>query len=48
MIWKKVIDNELYILYNGVIIAKKWLDTGEMIVFEKYGPPTRTSDRNRV
>lgn len=42
----RVIDNQLYVLYNGVIIAKKWLNTGQTVIFEKHGPPTWTADRN--
>ncbi len=46
MITKKIVDNQLYVMYNGTVIFKKWLKTGESIVFENYGFPTRTSDRN--
>jgi hypothetical protein len=47
MITKQIIGNELYVYHNGVLFFKKWLDTNQTIVLEKYGPPTRTGDRNK-
>ena len=46
MITKKIIDNQLFVYYNGQLIYKKWLNTGQSIVVEKYGQPTWSSERD--
>jgi hypothetical protein len=35
MIWKEVVDNQLFVFYNGELIYKKWLNTGRSIVINK-------------
>ena len=40
MIWKEIHGHELYVFWNGILIYKKWLDTGASLVFNQYGPPT--------
>lgn len=40
MITKEIVDNQLFVWYNGSLIYKKWLLTGVSIVFEHIGCPT--------
>ena len=35
MMTKKIIDNQLFVYYNGELIYKKWLLTGQSKVFCK-------------
>lgn len=37
---------EVLIYMNGSLLYKKW-PSGASILFEKYGPPTRNTDRDR-
>lgn len=37
---------EIYIYMSGVLLYKKY-PSGESVLFEKYGPPTRNTDRDR-
>lgn len=46
MITKKIVDNQLFVFYNGSLIYKKWLKLGYSAVFEKHGPPTYSYERN--
>lgn len=46
MITKKILDNQLFVYYNGSMIYKKWLNTNHSIVFEKYGQPTTKLERD--
>ena len=45
MFTKEIINNQLFVYYNGQLIYKKWLLTGHSIVVEKYGPPTWSYER---
>jgi len=47
MITKEIINNQLFVYYNGQLIYKKWLLTGQSIVVEKNGPPTLSHERNK-
>lgn len=47
MITKEIIDNQLFVYYNGQLIYKRWLKTGESIVIEKHGPPTWAHERDK-
>jgi len=40
MITKEIVDNQLFVWYNGSLIYKKWLLTGVSVVFERIGYPT--------
>ncbi len=33
-IYKIVIDNQLYVYMNGALIYKRWLSTGQSLVFD--------------
>lgn len=46
MITKETKDNQLFVYHNGLLIYKKWLDTGESVVFEKHGIPTWKHERD--
>ena len=39
MIWKEIIDDHLYVYFNGQLIFKRWLKQGYSMVFEQYGTP---------
>lgn len=39
MMWAKLVNDELYVYWNGRLIYKKWLSTGSSALFDKYGPP---------
>ena len=39
MLWKVVIDNQLYVYYNGKLIFKRWITHGYSYVFEEHGHP---------
>lgn len=47
MITKEIKDNQLFVYYNGMLIYKKWLNTGNSVVFEKYGHPTWKDERDK-
>ena len=34
MIYKQIIDNQLYLFMNGKLIYKKWFYTGQSLVFD--------------
>ena len=34
MIYKQIIDNQLYLFMNGKLIYKKWLNTGQSLIFD--------------
>lgn len=34
MIHKEIVDNQLYLYMNGKLIYKRWLDTGQALVFD--------------
>lgn len=42
---KKTPDGETFIYMNGALLYKKWPD-GSSAIFEKYGAPTRNTDRD--
>ena len=46
MITKEVVDNQLLVYYNGQLIYKKWLATGQSIVLEQTGMPTWSHERD--
>jgi hypothetical protein len=46
MIYKEIIDNQLFVYYNGVLFYKKWLLTQQSVVLEKYGFPTWSFERD--
>lgn len=35
MVFKEVIGNELYVYMNGSLLYKRWLKTGQSLVFDK-------------
>jgi hypothetical protein len=46
MIYKEISSTgELYVYMNGSLLYKKW-PSGTSVLFEKYGPPTWSSDRD--
>lgn len=46
MVYKEITKSgELYVYMNGTLLYKKWPD-GSSILFEKYGIPTRNTDRD--
>lgn len=45
-VYKEIKNGELYVYMNGSLLYKKWPD-GSSILFEKYGMPTRSEDRDR-
>ena len=47
MITKEIIDNQLFVYYNGQLIYKKWLATGQSFVFESVGMPTWSHERDK-
>ena len=47
MITKKVVDDQLFVYYNEELIYKRWLKTGESVVFESVGYPTSNRLRNK-
>ena len=48
MIHKKIIDNQLFVYYNGVLFYKRWLKDNSSIIFEKCGHPTWSHQRDEV
>lgn len=40
MITKEIKHQQLFVYYNGTLIYKKWLDTGNSVVFEECGSAT--------
>lgn len=47
MIYKETsATGELYVYINGEFVYKRW-PNGSSILFEKWGPNTRDSDRDR-
>jgi len=46
MITKEIIDNQLFVYYNGVLIYKKWLKTGISLLFDNEGPSTWSYERD--
>lgn len=42
MIQKSIIDNQLYLYMNGKLIYKRWLLTGQSIVFDVMPYTKRT------
>ncbi len=39
MITKEVCDDQLFVFFNGSLIYKKWLKTGQSLVFDPWGAP---------
>lgn len=39
MFTKIVHDNQLFVYFNGKLIYKRWLKTGQSLVFEEHGQP---------
>lgn len=34
MIYKEIVDNQLYVYINGKLTYKRWLRTGQSVVFD--------------
>lgn len=47
MITKEIIDNQLFVYYNGQLIYKKWLNTEQSVVIEKNGLLTWSHERDK-
>lgn len=39
MIWKTLVDNQLFVYRNGELIYKRWVWRGHGITFDPYGLP---------
>lgn len=47
MVYKETsATGEVFVYMNGFLLYKRW-PTGASILFEKYGVPTRNTDRDR-
>lgn len=49
MIFKEKRDDETFVYMNGSLLYKIWhgITSRSSILFEKYGPPTRNTDRDK-